>query len=100
MSRRLPHTEWCARDHRCNLREHRSDEIVVTLPGYGRAVLTRVADEHGREYAEIRARLALHPVEPAARRQLQAVLADLRDLVTRVGNAARPAPRHSGRTAA
>jgi hypothetical protein len=77
------HTEWCAADHRCNLAEHRSDEIVVNLPGYGRAVLTRVRDDQGREYGEIRARIALDPDEYAARVQLRTALTDLRALISR-----------------
>ncbi len=82
--RATPHTDWCARDHRCNLAEHRSPEIVVDLPGHARGVLTRVRDDHGREHAEIRARVVLHPVEPAARWQLRTTLAGLRNLLGRV----------------
>lgn len=78
-----PHAEWCARDHRCNLAEHRSDEIVVELGRYGRAVLTRVRAENGREHAELRARVELSPHEHTARRQLAGVLADARALLTR-----------------
>ncbi|MEO3744936.1 hypothetical protein [Plantactinospora sp. B5E13] len=86
------HTDWCARDHRCNLSEHRSEEIVVDLPGHGRAVLTRVATDGGAGHAEIRLRVALVDAEPAARRQLGAMLTDLRALVTRAALANRPAP--------
>jgi hypothetical protein len=82
------HTAWCARDHRCNLAEHRSDEIVVELPGYGRAVLTRVADDNGREYGEIRARIALDTDEYAARVQLRTALTDLRALLSRAAQLA------------
>lgn len=78
-----PHTDWCAADHRCNLAEHRSDEIVVELPGHGRAVLTRVRDSRGREYGEIRARIALDPDEYTARVQLRTALTDLRGLLSR-----------------
>jgi hypothetical protein len=82
-SHRPDHTEWCARDHQCGLGEHRSDPIVVDLPGRGRAVLVRVRAANGREHAEIRVRVALAAVEPAARRQLGALLADVRDALTR-----------------
>ncbi|GLY24834.1 hypothetical protein [Micromonospora sp. NBRC 101691] len=91
------HTRWCARDHRCNLAEHRSAEILVDLPGHARAVLVRVRASDGREHAEIRVRVALVDVEPAARRQLGTLLADLRDLVIRAAAIRRPQP---GRTAA
>jgi hypothetical protein len=78
-----PHTDWCAADHRCNLAEHRSEEILVNLPGHGRAVLTRIRDEQGREYGEIRARIALATDEHTARWQLRTALTDLRSLLTR-----------------
>ncbi|MEV0325099.1 hypothetical protein AB0H63_01430 [Micromonospora echinospora] len=87
------HTEWCARDHRCNLAEHRSPEIVVDLPGHGRAVLTRVRGANGRDHAEIRLRVALVDIEPAARRQLRGLLTDVCDMVTRAAVAGRPRPR-------
>ena len=83
------HTAWCARDHRCNLTEHRSDAIVINLPGHGRAVLTRVADQHGREYGEIRARIALDGDEYAARVQLHTALTDLRALLSRAAQLTR-----------
>lgn len=85
------HTDWCAADHRCNLAEHRSDDIVVTIPGYGRAVLTRVRDDQGREYGEIRARIRLDADEYAARWQLRTTLTGLRLLVTRAAQVARRA---------
>lgn len=91
------HTGWCARDHRCNLNEHRSAEILVDLPGHARAVLTRVRASDGHEHAEIRVRVALADVDPAARRQLATLLADLRDLVTRAAAIRQPRP---GRAAA
>ncbi len=83
------HTAWCAGDHRCNLAEHRSEEIVVQLPGYGRAVLTRVRDDSGREYGEIRARIALDGDEYAARVQLRTALTDLRALLSRAAQLTR-----------
>ncbi len=68
---------------------------MVDLPGHGRAVLTRVAAADGRQHAEIRLRVALAPAEPAARRQLAGLLADLRHVVTRAALAARPTPRRA-----
>jgi hypothetical protein len=85
------HTAWCAADHRCNLAEHRSEEIVVQLPGHGRAVLTRVRDDQGREYGEIRARIALDGDEYAARVQLRTALTDLRALLSRAAQLTRRA---------
>ena len=90
------HPGWCAADHRCNLAEHRSPEIVVDLPGHGRAVLTRIRAADGREHAEIRLRVALGDTEDVARHQLRAVLTDLRTFVTRAARArvaARTGPR-------
>jgi hypothetical protein len=97
MTAHLAHTDWCARDHRCNLGEHRSAPILVDLPGHGRAVLTRVRADTGREHAEIRVRVALAATEPAARRQLASLLTDLRQAVTRAALAGRPRPhrRHT-----
>ncbi|GLH97132.1 hypothetical protein [Phytohabitans aurantiacus] len=99
------HTDWCARNHLCGTAgEHRSDSIRVDLravggAAYGAASLVRVRDADGREYAEIRARVALAPVEPYARRQLHTLLSGLRDLVTRATVAGRPAPRSRRRAA-
>ncbi|MFF0723084.1 hypothetical protein [Micromonospora sp. NPDC003816] len=87
------HTEWCGKDHRCNLGEHRSDEIVVDVAGRSRAVLVRVRTAAGREHAEVRVRVALAPSELAARRQLVGLLGDLRQAVTRAAITARPRPR-------
>ena len=83
------HTGWCAADHRCNLTEHRSDDIVVELPGHGRAVLTRVRDDRGREYGEIRTRIALDTDEYTARVQLRTALTDLRALLSRAAQLTR-----------
>jgi hypothetical protein len=94
---RAGHTDWCARDHRCNLAEHRSAEILVDLPGHARAVLTRVRTATGRDHAEIRIRVALAPIEPAARRQLAGLLGDVRHTVTRAAVAGRPRPGPAGR---
>ena len=87
------HTDWCARDHRCNLGEHRAEETVVDLPGYGRAVLTRVQGVDGREHAEIRARIVLHTEETGARWQLRTVLNGFRQLIAHV--AIRPGVGHT-----
>jgi len=77
------HTDWCARDHRCNLGEHRSAEIIADLPGHGRAVITRVRSGH-IEYAEVRARIPLHSNESAARWQVATALRLMRDLLAAV----------------
>ncbi|MFE7872044.1 hypothetical protein ACWDUH_17675 [Micromonospora wenchangensis] len=97
MTRRPGHTGWCARGHRCNLGEHRSEEIVIDLPGHGRAVLVRVRTAAGRDHAEIRVRVALAPVELRARRQLHGLLTDLRHTVTRAAVASWPRPRGTHR---
>ncbi|SCL21344.1 hypothetical protein GA0070616_2275 [Micromonospora nigra] len=94
---RAGHTTWCGRDHRCGLGEHRSDEIVVDVPGRARAVLVRVRTAAGRDHAEVRLRIALAPTEVAARRQLVGLLGDLRQAVTRAAIAARPRPGRAAR---
>ncbi|MBL6277206.1 hypothetical protein JMF97_13665 [Micromonospora fiedleri] len=94
-STRDGHTDWCGRDHRCGLGEHRSDEIVVDA-GRARAVLVRVRTAAGRDHAEVRVRVALAPAELAARRQLVGLLDDMRQAVTRAAIAARPRPRRAG----
>ena len=71
------HTDWCARDHRCGVAEHRSPDMVVDLPGHGRAVVTRVQAADGREHAEVRARLLLHTTDTGARWQLRTLLTGL-----------------------
>lgn len=82
MTRRVDHTGWCAGGHHCALGEHRSDPLVVTLPGVGRAVLTRVCATTGAEHAEVRVRLILHPDESTARRQLTGLLHGMRQALT------------------
>lgn len=77
------HTDWCARDHRCNLGEHRSDEMIVDVPGVGRMLITRVA-AGGREYAELRGRIRLHSTETGARWQITTMLSGLRRLIAAV----------------
>ncbi|MET8123423.1 hypothetical protein [Micromonospora sp. NPDC005291] len=96
MNRRSGHTDWCGKDHRCGLGEHRSEEIVVNVAGRSRAVLVRVRTAAGREHAEVRVRVALAPSELAARRQLVGLLGDLRQAVTRAAVTARPRPRRAG----
>jgi hypothetical protein len=76
------HPGWCEQGHHCNLNEHRSAPYLIDLPGLARGVVTRVGDGQ-RQYAEIRIRLALHPAEAVARRQLGSLLLGLRGLLTR-----------------
>lgn len=87
----MNHTGWCARDHRCNLGEHRSAEMIAELPGHGRAIITRIRSG-SREYAEVRARIPLHSNETGARWQLGTALRLMRDLLA--GVAIRPGVRH------
>ncbi|GAA4461021.1 hypothetical protein [Phytohabitans houttuyneae] len=95
------HTAWCARDHQCGTAgEHRATPIGVDVHGHGRGSLTRVRDADGREYAEIRVRVALSPVEPYAHRQLGTLLTGLRTLLIRTARAGYPAPPYSTRRAA
>jgi hypothetical protein len=75
------HFDWCARGHHCGLGEHRARPITVDLPMAGRGVLTRVGDRNGRQYAEIRLRVALPEGEPLARRYLVDLLTRLPALV-------------------
>src|SRR5687767_9323251 len=83
-----PHTDWCARDHRCGINEHRSPDITADDIG-GRAWLTRVRAAD-REYVEIRARIPLHPHDLVARKQLAVALGLMRELLAEV------APRLTG----
>ncbi|GAA0439411.1 hypothetical protein Aca07nite_49050 [Actinoplanes capillaceus] len=83
-----PHTDWCTRDHRCGINEHRSADITADTGG-GRAVITRVRAE-SVDYAEIRIRVPLSRNEPAARHQLATVLHLCRELLAAVA-AIRPA---------
>ena len=68
------HNAWCARDHRCGLREHRAEPIVFHIPRFGSATLTRIAGPTGREYAEIRLQVPLPANEPSARMRLTFLL--------------------------
>lgn len=76
------HTDWCTRDHRCGVAEHRSADLIADAIG-GRAVITRVraADV---EYVEIRARIPLHHTETGARWQLATTLRLMYDLLAAV----------------
>jgi hypothetical protein len=64
------------------LGEHRANPITVNLPWVQTGLLTRVGDKHGRQYAEIRLRVALHRDESRARVQLIALLTRLRMLMS------------------
>ena len=83
-----PHTDWCTRDHRCGVNEHRSADITADAAG-GRAVITRVRAE-AIDYAEIRIRVPLSRHEATAREQLGTALHLCRDLLAAVA-AIRPA---------
>jgi hypothetical protein len=87
MRTHISHTTWCARGHSCGLDEHRAKPITITVQSVGCAVLTRVAARDGREYAEIRLRLALPRNEPDARVRLTALLTRLPQLLAGVRGA-------------
>ena len=87
MNTRAAHTTWCARGHSCALDEHRAQPITITVHAVGSAVLTRVAARDGREYAEIRLRVALPQSEPHARLRLTALLTRLPQLLVGVRRA-------------
>jgi hypothetical protein len=75
------HTAWCARGHSCALDEHRAEPIIVKVPAQGHAVVTRVAAPSGREYVEIRLRVALPGGEPLARLRMRSLLSRLPGLI-------------------
>ncbi|RSM59473.1 hypothetical protein DMB66_27705 [Actinoplanes sp. ATCC 53533] len=77
-----PHTDWCARDHRCGINEHRAPDVEAREVG-GRAWLTRTR-AGDVEYAEVRVRIPLHSTETGARWQLALTLRLIRDLLTAV----------------
>ena len=73
------HTTWCTQDHRCGVAEHRGPDITADEIG-GRAWITRVR-AGDVEYAEIRARIPLHPNDRIARGQLDLCLGIMRELL-------------------
>ena len=83
-----PHTDWCARDHRCGIDVHRSAGIIADHLG-ARAVITRVR-AGGTDYAEVTARIPLTRTEDTARRQLGTALHLCRELLAALA-AIRPA---------
>ena len=92
-----PHTTWCTRDHRCGVNEHRSPDITADDIG-GRAWITRVR-AGDREYAEIRARIPLHPNDSVARWQLATALDIMRELLASVAARLVRLPARSSRRA-
>lgn len=86
------HTPWCARDHRCGLREHRAEPVVISIPKVGDGLLTRVAAADGRQYAEIQLQIALPDQERYARLRLLSLLTRLSTLL-RGTDTASGAPR-------
>ncbi len=76
------HTDWCTRDHRCGINEHRSADLIADSIG-GRAVITRVR-AGDVEYVEIRARIPLHHTETGARWQVATTLRLMRELLAEV----------------
>jgi hypothetical protein len=83
-----PHTEWCARDHRCGLNVHTSPDMYTDGPLGARGVLNRVRTETS-DYAEIRIRIPISGREPIARKQLGVALHLIRELLYAV-SAVRP----------
>jgi hypothetical protein len=78
------HPDWCARDHRCNLGEHRAEPVTVAHNRAGTIVLTRVLAANGRQHVEIRTRIELAPGEAQSRRHLGTILTDLQAHLHRV----------------
>lgn len=91
-----PHQDWCARDHRCGLDEHRSPEVIADRAG-GRAVITRVR-AGDVEYAEVNVRIPLHASASGAHWQVGEVLRLVRELLGAV--AIRPGVLRTMRRAA
>lgn len=85
----MKHPDWCSADWRCSLGEHRSDPMVTDVAGAGRAVVTRVLGADGREWAEVRVRLALADVEQRARWQLATLLRSIGQALGQSGRASR-----------
>ena len=82
-----PHTDWCARDHRCGITEHRSPDIFTDATG-GRGVMNRV-QAGDRNYAEITIRVRLDRREAVAARQVSLTLHLINSLIRAVA-AVRP----------
>ena len=97
--RETPHTDWCAQGHHCNLAEHRAHPIVVTVPGAGSLVLTRVRGPRGGQYAEVRLSVRLGTQDPTAAIQLAALLTDLDTLLRRAARRTPPRIRINDRAA-
>lgn len=76
------HTDWCARDHRCGVTEHRSPGLIADEVG-GRATLTRVR-AGDVEYAEVYVRIPLHSTSTGAQWQIATTLRLLRELLAAV----------------
>ncbi|UQU67533.1 hypothetical protein COUCH_15225 [Couchioplanes caeruleus] len=76
------HTDWCTRDHRCGVNEHRAAP-VVTARGSGRSVMTRVRAGE-TEYAEVLIRIPLSRRPDTARTQLATLLRLLGQLLDAV----------------
>jgi hypothetical protein len=70
------HTTWCARDHRCNLGEHRADVIVIDAAGT-RPTNTPEPSANATEHAEVRLTARLDTNEPTARDQVATLLTEL-----------------------
>jgi hypothetical protein len=81
--RHSDHTDWCARDHRCNLGEHRALPVTLTADR-GLIVLTRLRAADGRHHVEIRMRIALANSEKPARARLARILTQLDALLQHV----------------
>jgi hypothetical protein len=79
------HNAWCARDHRCGLREHRAEPILFDVPRIGTGSVTRIAGPTGRQYAEIRLQVLLPDHEPSARVRLVSLLAAIPQLLRSSG---------------
>ena len=82
--RHSEHTDWCARDHRCNLGEHRAEPVALASNHRGLILLTRLRAADGRQHVEIRMRIALADSEKPARAQLRRILTLLDALLKHV----------------
>lgn len=91
------HTDWCTRDHRCGVNEHRAAP-VVTARGSGRAVMTRVRAGEV-EYAEVLIRIPLSRRPDTARTQLATLLRLLGHLLDAVIARPHAFPRRAERPA-